>query len=194
MSKRVVLPRYIGRPLVITIAAVAAAATGAVLATTAAMARPAQIVTTGLAHPVATTSICRAAALHLQELGTDTAVGTTAMTVAVINRSARACQLAGYPALHLMDPGGHAVSTAARPGTGGIFGRAAGAVRLAPRAKASFFFVYRGFQPATGRPCTATRELMVRLPGVPGDFRLTAALAACGPVSVSALRPGAAKE
>jgi hypothetical protein len=195
MSKRVVLPRYIGRPLVITIAAVAVAAAGtAITAAAAAAARPDRTVTTGLARPVAAVSTCRAAALQLQAVGTDTAVGTTAMTVAVINRSAQACRLAGHPALRLILPGGHAAGTAVRPGTGAIFGSAAAAVRLAPRAKASFFFAYRDFRPATGRPCAATRALTVRLPGVPGDFSLTAPLAACGPVSVSALRPGAAKE
>ncbi len=191
MSKRVALPGYIGRPLVITIAAVAAA-TGAVLATTAAVAGPARTITTGSARPAAAT--CRAAALHLQEVGTDTAVGTTAMTVAVISSSASACSLAGYPALRLADPGGHVTGTAVRPGTGGIFGGAAGAVRLSPRGRASFFLTYRNFRPATGRPCAATRELVVRLPGVPGSFSLAAPLAACGAVSVSALRPGAVKE
>lgn len=194
MSKRIVLPGHIGRSLVLTIAAAAVAATGAALTATAAMAGPGRVVTTGLVHPVAAASTCRAAALHLQAAGTDTAVGTTAMTIAVINRSARTCRLAGYPALRLIRPGGRAAGPAARPGTGGIFGRAAGAVQLAPRAKASFFFVYRDFQPATGRPCAATRELTVRLPGVPDGFSLAVPLAACGPVSVSALRPGAAKE
>lgn len=194
MSRRIVLPGYLGRPLVLTIAAVAVAALGAAVTAAAATAGPGRTATTRLARSVATAPACRAAALRLQPAGTDTAVGSTAMTVAVINHSATTCRLAGHPALELIWPGGHAIRAAVRPGTGGIFGSTAGAVLLAPRAKASFFFVYRNFRPVTGRPCAATRELMVRLPDVPGDFTLAAPLAACGPVSVSALRPGAEKE
>ncbi|HEY2442684.1 MAG TPA: DUF4232 domain-containing protein [Streptosporangiaceae bacterium] len=138
---------------------------------------------------------CPARALSLRLAGTDTAVGSTALTVALANRSAAACSLQGYPALSLARANGAPVPAALSHGSGGWFaGLAAAPVRLAPGGQASFFITYRNFSPQTGRPGPAVSTMRIGLPGVPGMFTVAARFAPYGPISVSPVRAGAEKE
>lgn len=196
MRRRITVRTYLGRPLVTTAAALAVAAAGVAVTATAATATPGRTAAAaGSVQLAATAPTCPASALHLQAVGTDTAVGMTAMTIAVTNRSAATCSLAGYPTIRLVQANGHAIAAVVSPGTGPVFGSAAGQTAvLAPGGKASFFFVYRDFRPATGQPCAPSSEVAVQLPDVTGQFTVAAELAACGPISVSDLRSGAAKE
>jgi Protein of unknown function (DUF4232) len=169
-----------------TAASVAAAVSATALARTAAP-HSARTATAGHA--------CRAGALRLRLAGTDTGVGSTALTVAVTNRSAAACSLHGYPALRLARVNGTVVAARIRRGRGPMFtGMSTGAVRLPPRGEASFFLVYRDFNPMTGRPGAAVSALKVGLAGVAGRFTVAARLAPYGPISVSPIRAGARKE
>jgi hypothetical protein len=138
---------------------------------------------------------CPPRALSLRLAGTDTAVGSTALTVALANRSAAACSLQGYPALSLARGNGAPVPAALSHGSGGWFaGLRAAPVRLAPGGQASFFITYRNFSPQTGRPGPAVSTMRIGLPGVPGTFTVAARFAPYGPISVSPVRAGAEKE
>ncbi len=185
-----VAKRPAGRLVALT-AGIAAAACAAAAVSAAAFAR-----TAPHRAPAATAgAACRAGALSLRLAGTDTGAGSTALTVAVTNRSAAACSLGGYPALALARADGSIVAARVSHGTGPVFaGLSAADVRLAPRGQASFFLVYRDFNPATGRPGAADSALWVGLPGAGGRFRLAARLAPYGPIAVSPIRAGAAGE
>jgi Protein of unknown function (DUF4232) len=132
---------------------VVASAAGAVSA--AALAR------TGGSHAArtaATHQACRAAALRLRLAGTDTGAGSTALTVMIANRSAAACSLRGYPELRLARPDGSAAPARIGPGRGPLFaGMSPREVRLRPGGRASFFLLYRDFNPRTGRPGSGQR-------------------------------------
>lgn len=170
------------------IVAVASAA-GAVSATALAL--------TGGSHATrtATHRACRAAALGLRSAGTDTGAGSTVLTIVITNHSAAACSLQGYPALRLARPDGSAAPARIGPGRGPLFaGMSPGQVRLGPGGRASFFLVYRDFNPRTGRPGAAIGALRVRLPGVAGLFTVRARFAPFGPLSVSPVRAGARRE
>jgi hypothetical protein len=147
------------------------------------------------ARAAATHHACRAAALRLRLAGTDTGAGSTVLTVMVTNRSAAACSLQGYPALRLARPDGSAAPARIGPGRGELFaGMSPAEVRLRPGGRASFFLVYRDFNPGTGRPGAAISALRVRLPGVAGRFTVRARFAPFGPLSVSPIRAGARRE
>jgi Protein of unknown function (DUF4232) len=138
---------------------------------------------------------CRAGALRLSLVGTDTGVGTTALTVAVTNHSTSACTLVGYPSLGLVGSGGAPLPASFSHGSGGWFaGTAIQPVRLAPASQASFFITYRDFNPVTGHLGPTVSALRASLPGVTGQFTVPARFAPYGPVSVSPIRAGARKE
>jgi hypothetical protein len=183
--------RTVGRLLALT-AGIAAAASAAAAVSATAFARtaaphPARVATAGHA--------CRARALSMQPAGTDTGAGSTALTVVVTNRSAAACRLHGYPALGLARADGSLAAARERHGRGVMFaGMATRAVRLPPGGHASFFLVYRDFDPATGRSGPAVSALEVGLPGVAGRYTVAARFASYGPISVSPIRAGARKE
>jgi Domain of unknown function (DUF4232) len=139
--------------------------------------------------------VCRAAALSLRLVGTDTGVGTTALTVEIANHAATACSLTGYPSLGLVRGDGATLPATFVKGAGGWFaGPPARPVRLAPGGQASFFVTYRDFDPYTGRPGVAASALRVGLPGVPGHVTVSAGFAPYGAISVSPVRPGAREE
>jgi Protein of unknown function (DUF4232) len=138
---------------------------------------------------------CQARGLSLRLAGTDTAVGTTALTVAIANHAATSCVLGGYPSMGLLRAGGAAQAARVSPGRGTLFtGVPDRPVRLAPGGQASFFITYRDFSPATGHPGPAVAVLRVSLPGVPGRFTVPARFAPYGGVSVSPIRAGVRKE
>lgn len=167
-----------------------ASAAGAVSATALALTGGSHATRAAAAHHG-----CRAAALRLRLAGTDTGAGSTALTVMITNRSAAACSLQGYPGLRLARPGGSAAPARIGPGRGPLFaGMSPGEVRLRPGGRASFFLLYRDFNPRTGRPGAAISALRVRLRGVPGRFTVRARLAPFGPLWLSPLRPGARRE
>jgi len=147
------------------------------------------------ARTAATHHACRAATLRLRSAGTDTGAGTTVLTIMITNRSAAACSLQGYPGLRLARPDGSAAPARIGPGRGALFaGMSPREVRLRPGAQASFFLVYRDFNPRTGRPGAPIAALRVRLLGVPGQFTVPARFAPFGPLSVSPVRAGAGRE
>jgi Protein of unknown function (DUF4232) len=185
--------RTAGR-LVTLAVGIAAAASVAAAVSAAAFAR-----TTGSAQPGGPTGIapaaCQASHLSLRLVGTDTGVGTTALTVAIANHSAKACTLTGYPSLSLIRANGAPVASPFSHGSGGWFaGQKAGSVPVAPAGQASFFITYRDFSPVTGHPGPAVSALRVRLPGVAGQFTVPVRFAPYGPISVSPIRAGARKE
>jgi hypothetical protein len=138
---------------------------------------------------------CQARHLALHLAGTDTGVGTTALTVSIANHSAAACALAGYPSLSLARSGGATVKASFGHGSGGWFaGQKAGLVRLAPAGQASFYLTYRDFNPVNGHLGPAVSALRVALPGVAGQFTVPARFAPYGPISVSPIRAGAREE
>jgi hypothetical protein len=156
---------------------------------------PAGAAGTAQVTAVAAGPACRAGALSLRLVGTDTGVGTTALTVAIANHAAAACALAGYPSLSLARANGAPVAASFGHGSGGWFaGEKVGSVRLAPSGQASFFITYRDFSPATGQLGPAVGALRVTLPGVAGRFTVPAQFAPYGPISVSPIRAGARKE
>ena len=141
--------RTAGRFMAIAAGAIAvASAAGAVSATALALTAGSHAARTAAArHP------CRASALRLRLAGTDTGAGSTALTVTITNRSAVACSLRGYPALRLARPDGSAAPARIAAGRGPLFaGMSPAQVRLRPAGQASFFLVYRDFNPRTGRP------------------------------------------
>jgi hypothetical protein len=147
------------------------------------------------AHAGVTAAACQARNLALHLVGTDTGVGSTALTVSIANHSAAACALAGYPSLSLARSDGATVRASFGHGSGGWFaGQKASPVRLAPAGQASFYITYRDFNPATGHLGPAVSALRVALPGVAGQFTVPAGFAPYGPVSVSPIRAGARKE
>lgn len=151
--------------------------------------------TTAPATAQAAAPACRGPDLGLRLVGTDTGVGTTALTIAIANHSPTACALSGYPSLSLTRQDGAPVAASFSHGSGGWFaGLTAKPVRLAPAGQASFFITYRDFNPATGRPGAAVSALRVGLPRVAGQFTVPAQFAPYGPVSVSPIRAGARKE
>src|ERR1700722_7042478 len=77
---------------------------------------------TGAPAPAPAVPACRAAALSLRLLGTDTGVGSTAMTIAITNSSDATCDLSGYPSVRLLSRHGTALPVAVRPGRGALFG------------------------------------------------------------------------
>lgn len=167
---------------------IAATASVAAAVSAAAFAR-----TTGPAQ--AAGPACQASHLSLRLVGTDTGVGTTALTVAIANHAARACVLTGYPSLSLIRANGAPVPSPFGHGSGGWFaGQTVRPVRVAPAGQASFFITYRDFNPVTGHPGPAVSALRVRLPGVAGQFTVPARFAPYGPISVSPIRAGARQE
>ena len=183
--------RTAGRFAAVT-AGITAAVSAAAVVSAAALARTAA---PDAARPAVAGPACRAGALSLRLAGTDTGAGSTALTVAIINRSAAACSLHGYPALRLARADGSLVAARIGQGQGPLFaGLAPAAVRMRPGGRASFFLVYRDFNPRTGRPGPAVSLLRVRLPGVAGSFTVAARFAPYGPVSVSPVRAGARPE
>jgi hypothetical protein len=141
-----------------------------------------------------TQSTCTASSLHLSVVGTDTAVGTTVMTVAVTSASAGGCTLQGYPTLAVLDSQGKSATVTAGRGAGPMFAAAATPVTLSSGSGVSFYLAYRTFVPSTGETCPAQSGLRVTLPGLSGGFTVNAPLAPCGSVAVSALRPGTGGE
>jgi hypothetical protein len=150
-------------------------------------ARPAQLAAAGPA--------CQASELSLRLAGTDTGVGTTALTVAIANRAGTACTLGGYPALSLLRADGAPLPAPVSHGRGPLFsGVLDRAVRLSPGGQASFFITSRDFTPVTGRPGPAVTALRVGLPGLPGGFTVPARFGPYGGIAVSPIRAGARKE
>ena len=173
-------------------AAIVAVASAAGVVSATALARTGE---SRAAAPPGTHHACRARALRLRLAGTDTGAGSTGMTVIVTNRSAAACSLQGYPALRLARPDGSAAPARIGPGRGALFaGMSPAQIRLRPAGQASFFLVYRDFNPRTGRPGAPVAALRVGLRGVPGQFTVRARFAPFGPLSVSPVRPGASRE
>jgi hypothetical protein len=147
------------------------------------------------AAPASAGPTCRAQALAVRLVGTDTAVGSTALTVAVANHAATACSLTGYPVLGLLRGNGTAMPATFVPGAGGWFaGVSSRPVRLAPRGQASFFITYRDFDGLTGRVGPAASALRVALPGVSGHFTVSKIFFPYGEISVSPVRAGAREE
>jgi hypothetical protein len=137
---------------------------------------------------------CPAGSLRLRVVGFDTAVGTTAVTVAIGTDSA-SCSLQGYPTLTALDAQGRVAPVAVGRGTGPVFAQTATRpVPVSPGQEASFFLVYRTLVPSTGAPCPPLGGLRVSLPGVTGQLALAVPLSPCGAVSVSAIRAGANQE
>ena len=170
---------------VAVVASVAAAVSAAAFARTA-PARPAQ---------TAAAAACPASDLQLSLAGTDTGVGTTALTVAITNHAAAACALGGYPALSLLRADGAPQAARVSHGRGTLFtGALDRPVRLAAGGQASFFITYRDFNPVTGHTGPTVTALRVGLPGVPGRFTVPARFAPYGGISVSPIRAGARKE
>lgn len=170
--------------------AVAGSAAAAVSAT--AFARTAA--RTAAAGPAAG-AVCRARDLALRLVGTDTGVGTTALTVAITSHASRVCAVGGYPSLNLVRANGAAQPAVFSRGRGMWFaGLRDRSVRLAPGAQASFFITYRDFNPATGHTGPAVTALRAGLPGVSGRFTVPARFAPYGGISVSPIRAGARKE
>jgi hypothetical protein len=166
---------------------VAAGVSAAAFARTASPARPAQAAAAGPA--------CQARDLALRLVGTDTGVGTTALTVAITSHAGKACVVGGYPSLSLLRADGVTQPAAFSHGRGTWFAGLAGhAVRLAPGGQASFFITYRDFDPATGHTGPAVTAMAAGLPGVPGRFTVPARFAPYGGISVSPIRAGARKE
>jgi len=171
----------------IAAAASVAAAVSATASARAAPARPAQAVAAGPA--------CQAGELSLRFAGTDTGVGTTALTVVIANRAGPACVLGGYPALGLLRAGGAPLPARVSRGRGPLFsGVRDRVVRLGPGGQASFFIAYRDFNPVTGQAGPAVTALRVGLPGLPGRFTVPARFGSYGGISVSPIRAGARKE
>jgi hypothetical protein len=138
---------------------------------------------------------CQARALTLRLAGTDTGVGTTALTVAITSHATKACVVGGYPSLGLLRADGAPQPAMFSHGRGTWFaGLPDRAVRLAPGGQASFFITYRDFNPATGHAGPAVTALRAALPGVPGRFTVPARFAPYGGISVSPIRAGARKE
>lgn len=138
---------------------------------------------------------CQARDLHLRLAGTDTGVGTTALTVAIADHAGAACVIGGYPALSLLGGGGVPQVARVSHGRGALFaGVLDRPVRLAPGGQASFFITYRDFNPVTGHAGPAAAALRVALPGVPGRFTVPARFAPYGVISVSPIRAGARRE
>ena len=186
------IPTRTATRLVVLTAGLVTAACAAAAVSVAAFAAPAP----GHASPAAVSGpVCRTPALGLRLVGTDTAVGSTALTVAVINHAATACSLTGYPALGLVRGDGAVMPASFVQGAGGWFGGlSARPVRLAPHGQASFFITYRDFDPATGRVGPAASALRVSLPGVSGRLTVTVRFSPYGPISVSPVRAGAREE
>jgi hypothetical protein len=172
-------------------AGIAAAASVAGAVSASAFAR-----TTGMPGSTGTSlATCQARDLSLRLVGTDTGVGTTALTVAIANHSAAACALAGYPSLSLAKSNGTPVAASFDRGSGGWFaGQRVTSVRLAPSGQASFFITYRDFNPVNGHLGSAAGALRIALPGVSGRFTVPAQFAPYGTISVSPIRAGARKE
>jgi Protein of unknown function (DUF4232) len=169
-------------------AGVAAAASVAAAVSATAFAR------TTPSRPAASAA-CPARDLALRLVGTDTGVGTTALTVAISSHASQACVVGGYPSLSLLRADGAPQPAAFSRGRGTWFaGLRDQAVRLAPGGQASFFITYRDFNPATGHPGPAVTALRAGLPGVPGRFTVPARFAPYGGISVSPIRAGARKE
>jgi uncharacterized protein DUF4232 len=138
---------------------------------------------------------CQARALTLRLAGSDTGVGTTALTVAITSHATKACVVGGYPSLGLFRADGAPQPAVFSHGRGTWFaGLPDRAVRLAPGGQASFFITYRDFNPATGHAGPAVTVLRAALPGVPGRFTVPARFAPYGGISVSPIRAGARKE
>jgi hypothetical protein len=174
------IPTRTATRLVVLAAGLVTAACAAAVASVAAFAAAAP----GHASPAAVSGpVCRAQALGLRVVGTDTAVGTTALTVAVTNHAASACSLTGYPALGLVRGAGAGMPASFVKGSGGWFA-----------GLASFFITYRDFDPATGQVGPAASALRIGLPGVSGRFTVTERFAPYGPISVSPVRAGARAE
>lgn len=170
----------------VAVAASVAAAVSATASARTAPARPAQ----AAAGPA-----CQAGELSLRFAGTDTGVGTTALTVAIANRAGTACVLSGYPALSLLRADGAPLPARLSHGRGPLFtGVPNRVVRLGPGGQASFFIAYRDFNPVTGRSGPAATALRVGLPGLPGRFTVPARFGSYGGISVSPIRAGARKE
>jgi len=138
---------------------------------------------------------CQASHLGLRLVGTDTGVGTTALTVSIANHGPAACALTGYPSLSLARSNGAPVAASFSHGSGGWFaGQKVTSVRLARSGRASFFITYRDFNPTTGHLGPSVSALRVTLPGVAGQFTVPAQFAPYGPISVSPIRAGARQE
>jgi hypothetical protein len=128
-------------------------------------------------------------------VGTDTGVGTTALTVAIASHATKACVVGGYPSLSLLRADGAPQPAAFSHGRGSWFaGLAARTVRLAPGGPASVLITNRDFNPATGHTGPAVTALRAGLPGVPGGFTVPARFAPYGGISVSPIRAGARQE
>lgn len=187
------LPKRLGRRVVAATAAAAAVTAIAAAAAVAAAASPGKAQHAGTGA-VAAAPACQARALKLRVVGTDTAVGSTAITVAVSNGSQAACSVQGRPAISLARADGSALPASVTAGKGPMFGGAASPLLLAPEGTASFFLEYRNLVPVTGQACPPARVLRVRLPGMTGQLAAAASIAPCGTVSVSAIRAGAGLE
>jgi hypothetical protein len=137
---------------------------------------------------------CTASALRLSVVGTDTAVGTTVLTVAVTSDSTDACTLQGYPTLGVLEQDGRPSAVTVGHGAGPMFAGAATPVTVSSAGGASFYLAYRTIAAATGEACPARGGLRVALPGLPGESTVDTPLAPCGAVTVSALRPGTDRE
>ncbi len=144
------------------------------------------------AAPPGTHHARRARALRLWLAGTDTGAGSTASlrpssSPTTLGGRVLAAGLPGAAAGPARRIGGPRPGIG--PGRGALFaGMSPAQMRLRPGGQASFFLVYRDFNPRTGRPGAPVGALRVGLSGVPGQFTVRARFAPFGPLSVSPVR------
>jgi len=139
------------------------------------------------ATPVPT---CKAAQLHLRPTVYGEAGGQFVQTFTFTNTSQGACQLAGWPALRLVDASGKAEATPTiRVVQGQPVRRPFRTVVVQPGAAAAFDVFGADFDAAANRACPKTRGFLVAPPGV-AALRVAVSVPFCGPFDVAPIIAG----